>query len=727
MNKLLGAASLLLFFLPDLLGQNLQTNTSYYIKKAYSEIVLDGSLNEVDWQNAMVASDFYQTFPTDSLPAHQRTEFKVTYDDDNLYVAAICYKLPTDKPIVRSLRRDFDWSDNDNFSIYIDSFNDQSNGFTFQVTPLNVQREGLVVLGGGVADDWDNKWYSEAKIYEEFWIVEMAIPFKSFRYNEASNWNIQALRNNQLQNERTSYIQVPIQYRSSDLVYSAKLVWDQQPPKAGTNISLIPYLNANTSENYEENTDRQTKVQAGFDAKVGLTNSLNLDLTFNPDFSQVEVDQQVTNLQRFELFFPERRQFFLENQDLFARNGFPAARPFFSRRIGILSTEDGLTRQVPILGGARLSGKIGEDWRIGALSMQTEKDDELNTPSQNYSVAVFQRQIFSRSNVGAVFVNRQSMNFDDSDTASSTSKYNRVFGVDYNLLSEDNRWEGNFFYHRSSDPNKLNSTFAHGGFLSYRTREFSVFWFQNIIGENYNAEVGFVPRTGIYSSGVGGELSFYPEGKIQKHGPKVRFEFVNDLSFNNFDKNAELSYEFSFLNRSEFGFGTNVNSVLLIDDFNPTDKEEELLSANNRYDWINAYIYAGTDNRKLLSANGYLSYGGFYTGKRLSMGSFIAYRFEPFLNIEMNFEYNRLEFNSGSTNYYLIGPRVDLTMTNKLFWTTFLQYNNQIDNFNVNTRLQWRFKPVSDLFIVYTDNYNTLDSTTKNRALVIKLSYWFNL
>ncbi len=245
---------------------------------------------------------FYQTFPTDSLPARQRTEFKVTYDDENLYVAAICYKLPTDKPIVRSLRRDFDWSDNDNFSIYIDSFNDQSNGFTFQVTPLNVQREGLVVLGGGVADDWDNKWYSEAKIYEEFWIVEMAIPFKSFRYNEASNWNIQALRNNQLQNERTSYIQVPIQYRSSDLVYSAKLVWDQQPPKAGTNISLIPYINANTSENYEENTNRQTKIQAGFDAKVGLTNSLNLDLTFNPDFSQVEVDQQVTNLQRFELF-----------------------------------------------------------------------------------------------------------------------------------------------------------------------------------------------------------------------------------------------------------------------------------------------------------------------------------------------------------------------------------------------------------------------------------------
>ena len=684
-------------------------------------------MNEPDWQNAQVADGFYQTFPIDSLPAQQRTEFKITYDNDKLYVAAICYKSVDDQPIVRSLRRDFNWSGNDNFSIYIDAFNDQSNGFTFQVTPLNVQREGLVTLGGGVADDWDNKWFSEAKIYDKYWIVEMAIPFKSFRYNEESNWNIQALRNNQIQNERTSFIQVPLQYSSSDLVYTAKLVWDQKPPKAGTNISLIPYINANTSENFDQRTGRDSNIQSGFDAKVGLTNSLNLDLTFNPDFSQVEVDEQVTNLDRFELFFPERRQFFLENQDLFARNGFPGSRPFFSRRIGIVNTKDGLTRQVPIIGGARLSGKIGEDWRVGALSMQTEQDPESNTPSQNYSVAVFQRQIFSRSNIGAVFVNRQAIGFDENDTSLSTSKYNRVYGIDYNLLSEDNRWEGNFFYHRSTDPEKMNSTFAHGGFLAYRTREFRVFWFQNLIGENYNAEVGFVPRKGIYSSGIGGELSFYPEGKIQKHGPSVRFEFVNDLNFNNLDKAAEFSYDFNFLNRSEFGFGTEVSSVLLLDDFNPTDNDSELLLASNRYDWLRTFVYAGTDDRKMLSVNGFLSYGGFYTGKLFSAGSFVAYRLQPYLNLEMNFEYNRLDFASGSTKYYLLGPRIDLTMTNKLFWTTFLQYNNQIDNFNVNTRLQWRFKPVSDLFIVYTDNYNTLDRATKNRALVVKLSYWFNL
>ncbi|MEQ8241499.1 MAG: DUF5916 domain-containing protein [Cyclobacteriaceae bacterium] len=727
MKRFIGVAPLLFFFVPILFGQNLKNNTNYFIKKALSEIVIDGYLDETDWENAQIADGFYQTFPIDSLPAQQRTEFKITYDNDKLYVAAICYKAVEDQPIVRSLRRDFNWSGNDNFSIYIDSFNDQSNGFTFQVTPLNVQREGLVTLGGGVADDWDNKWFSEAKIYDEYWIVEMAIPFKSFRYNEESNWNIQALRNNQIQNERTSFIQVPIQYSSSDLVYTAKLVWDQKPPKAGTNISLIPYVNANSSENFELNTDRDSNIQAGLDAKVGLTNSLNLDLTFNPDFSQVEVDAQVTNLDRFELFFPERRQFFLENQDLFATNGFPGSRPFFSRRIGIVNTKDGLTRQVPIIGGARLSGKIGEDWRVGALSMQTEQDPESNTPSQNYSVAVFQRQIFSRSNIGAVFVNRQSFDQDKTDTLLSTSRYNRVYGVDYNLLSEDNKWEGNFFYHRSSDPEKLNSTFAHGGFLAYRTREFRVFWFQNLIGENYSAEVGFVPRKGIYSSGIGGELSFYPEGKIQKHGPSVSFEFVNDLDFNNLDKGAELSYDFNFLNRSEFGFGTEISSVLLLDDFNPTDNDQELLFANNRYDWLRTFVYAGTDDRKMLSVNGFVSYGGFYTGKLFSTGSFVAYRLQPYLNIEMNFEYNRLDFASSSTEYYLIGPRIDLTMTNKLFWTTFLQYNNQIDNFNVNTRLQWRFKPVSDLFIVYTDNYNTLDRATKNRALVVKLSYWFNI
>lgn len=710
-----------------LISQNSRETTEYAILKVSSEIILDGKLDEQTWNNAEIGTGFFQTFPTDTLAAIDATEFRLAYDDQFLYVSTKCYDQSEEGPIVRTLRRDFRWDQNDNISLYLDPFNDKSNGFTFQVTPLNVQREGLVTLGGDVADDWDNKWYSAAQKHDGYWVVEMAIPFKSFRYNDEIDWNFQILRNNQRQNERTSYIHVPLQYRSSDLVYSAKLKWDDKPPKAGTNISLIPYANSNVSRDFEDGTDIDPNTQVGFDAKIGVTNSLNLDLTFNPDFSQVEVDQQVTNLDRFEIFFPERRQFFLENQDLFARNGFPISRPFFSRRIGIVSTDDGLTRQVPIIAGARLSGKIGSDWRIGALTMQTETDDATSTPSQNYSVAVFQRQIFSRSNIGAVFVNRQAAGFDPSDTANVSSEFNRVYGVDYNLLSEDNKWEGNFFYHRSTDPDQQNSAFAHGGFLSYRTRPFQIYWFQNLIGENYNAEVGFVPRTGIYSSGLGMEFEFYPEGPVQRHGPEISFEFVNDLDFNNLDQSASISYDVNFLSQYSFGLGVDYNRVKLLDDFNPTDIDEEELFEGTTHDWSSAFVYAETDNRKLLNWNGFAAYGGFYTGKLFTTGGAVNYRLQPYLTIEMNYEYNRLMFDAGTTEYYLIGPRIDWTFTNKLFWTTFLQYNDQIENFNINTRFQWRFKPVSDLFIVYTDNYNTVDFKTKNRALVVKLSYWLNL
>ena len=723
------------------LAQNLTESAFYNVNQSSSEIVLDGRLDEAAWQDAPQGGDFTQNFPADNTPALSATEFKITYDNHFIYVGIVCYQQSNGKPIAQSLRRDFSWMQNDNVSLYFDPFNDKTNGFTFQVTPYNVQREGLVTLGGEVSDDWDNKWYSAATIENDKWTAEMAIPFKSIRYNSVPSWGLQVLRNNRQENERSSWISVPQQYRPSDLLYTGRMVWDNPPPKAGTNISFIPYVIGGGSKDYEEGTPVDETGDVGFDAKVGLTNSLNLDITVNPDFSQVEVDRQVTNLQRFEIFFPERRQFFLENQDLFARNGFPPARPFFSRRIGIASDEDGNTVQVPIQVGTRLSGKIGRDWRVGLLNMQTGADDRIGQPGQNYSVAVFQRQIFGRSNIGATFVNRQATNFDPNDTTLNTTRYNRVFGIDYNLASLDNKWEGNFFYHRSDDPGEENGAWAHGSFLGYNTRNVSLFWFHALIGEDYNAEVGFVPRNEVFRMGGGGGYTFWPGGNVQQHGPGINITRVTDDNFNNLDLEASLDYEVNFLNNAGLEFGTSYNEVLLQSGFDPSNSGGAELPADEVYRWSNVSVAYGSDNRKLFNFEGEVTYGGFFNGNRLQLASTLNFRYQPFLALEMQVEYNRLDFPRpyNSTDFFLISPRMDLTLSTKLFLTTFVQYNNQRDNMNINTRLQWRFAPVSDLFIVYTDNYftagddfetpvqNRFTLTPRNRALIVKLSYWLNI
>lgn len=734
--------------------QNLPGSASYPIKRTNEEVVIDGKLDEEVWATAYRSGGFYQSFPTDTEPAIDSTQFMVTYNDQFIYVGVICYDYMEGSPINNTLRRDFSWILNDNISFYIDSYNDKSNGFTFQVTPNNVQREGLVILGGDVQDDWDNKWFSGVTQGENAWYVEMAIPFKSIRYNSSPNWNIQLIRNNQKRNERTTWIQVPQQFRASDMTYTGSMNWDVPPPEAGSNLAFIPYVSANVGKNFEDNEPSVTDADAGFDAKIGLSNSLNLDLTFNPDFSQVEVDQQVTNLQRFEISFPERRQFFLENQDLFAENGFRTSRPFFSRRIGIQGS--GTTqRNVPIIGGARLSGKIGSKWRVGVLNIVTDEDktEEEISPAQNYSVAVLERQLFKRSRISGVFVGRTNLGdsfiaydstalarenrlvdlsgneLNPEDTLITLSEYNYVYGLDYNLATVDNRWEGNYYYHRSVDPVRQTDNATYGAFLRYQTTKVNARLFARTIGDGYNAEVGFIPRTGITTAGGRLDLNYFTDGKVQRHGPSIGGRSLFDRNYNRLDRDFSMDYELQFLNSSSFITEISWNQVTLTDPFDPSRTEGEELPEGSEVDWWNFSVNYSSDNRKSFTYDVTLNTGTFFNGRRSSIAANLIYRYQPILQVAMNFEYNQINLPDpyNDADLFLIGPRVDLTLTNKVFFTTFVQYNTQDENLGHNSRLQWRFKPVSDLFVVYTDNYITDTFATRNRALVVKLSYWLNL
>ncbi len=713
-------------------AQNLPENAQLRISKTPVEIVLDGVLNESVWETADRAKDFWQFSPVDSIPAISKTEVMLTFDEENLYVAAILHDTIPGDYIIGSLRRDFSWIQNDNFSLYFDPMNDQVNGFSFQVSAVNVQREGMIVRSSEIADDWDNKWYSAVKHYDDRWTVEMKIPFKSFRYSERiTEWRITFLRNNRKANETTAWTKVPRQFAPNHLAFAGKLIWEQSPPKAGTNISLIPYIATGFTKNHEAKTAGEATLDAGFDAKVALTSSLNLDLTFNPDFSQVEVDRQVTNLERFEIFFPERRQFFLENSDLFADFGIPPVRPFFSRRIGIARDANGNNVPVPILFGARLSGKLDQNWRVGFLNMQTAKKDDISLPAQNYTVATFQRRFMERSTIGGIFVNKQAVGYDASNPNTiGGSRFNRVAGVDLNYASNSNRWQGSTRYHHSFSPNNPQGTFAWMNSGRYNSRNFNVFLVNEVVGQNFNAEVGFVPRTGFIKNFADVSLNFYPQNDwLISHAPTMYAFFLTDLQGNLTDRELRLGYELELQNNSSFYVGINQSYVKLFDDFDPSNTGGKRLLAGTDYTWEILEVYYNSDRRKRLNFDIFGIVGGFYHGRGTYLEGTVNYRYQPYGSFSLSFNYTGIDFPEGynDARFWLVGPRIDLTFTDQLFFTTFVQFNEQINNININSRLQWRFRPVSDVFLVYTDNYFPAPLQVRNRALVLKISYWLNV
>lgn len=724
------------------------------IKRAEGKIVVDGVLDDIDWQLAEKAADFKQYFPDDGIPANSQSEVQLTYDDNFIYVGAKMYNLSSSRKYVTpSLRRDFRGEGIDGLSLVFDTFKDRTNAFIFGVNPFGVQREGLITNGGGgggdLSLDWDNKWYSEAKMYDGYWIVEAAIPFKTLRFKGGEDsWYVNFYRIDSENAERSTWSEIPLNFDIISLAFCRELKWDKPLKHPGANTSLIPYLAGGQAQDFEEGTDADKTLTVGMDAKVAVGPALNLDLTINPDFSQVEVDQQVTNLDRFEIFFPERRQFFLENADLFANFGFDDATPFFSRRIGVATdTSTGQNIQNRIYGGLRLSGKINNNMRVGFLNMQAGSDKKLQLPSTNYTVATMQHKVFSRSNIGLIFVNKQA--FQDSikgDFTMSPEKYNRVIGVDYNLLSKNNVWNGRFFYHRSFEPNQPDSAFATGAFLSYVTYRWESEIFARSTGANYNPAVGFLRREDIQQIGSSTFYNFYPsKGDIRNHGPGVDFDYVRNDKLGPLDWDVNLMYRIRWKNTSQLNMRfLRFQYTYLFNSFDPSGKGGKgVVKLSKNTDYRNLVFVASysSDQRKNFFFDASTRSGEYFNGHRLNLDGSFSYRFIPtgFVSLDYTLNFIRLPKPYSSSNLYLLSPRVDLTFSKNLFWTTFVQYNSQIDNLNINSRLQWRFAPVSDFFLVYTDNYFTSNFTDQDsmqsfqawqprqRAIVFKLTYWLNL
>jgi Domain of unknown function (DUF5916)/Carbohydrate family 9 binding domain-like len=699
-------------------------------------IKIDGDLSEPIWKNAQKITNFWLKWPRDGEQAKDQTEIQIAYDETNLYIAATCFD---EGPfIIQSLKRDAKYWSSDGIAVMIDPANRATNGYFFGSTPDGVQSEGLVVDGNDDSPDftWDNKWRVETKKFAGGWTTEFAIPFRILRFeNGKTDWGINFIRNNPSKGEYHTWSKIPLQFDGINLGWTGKLVFPTapQPPKA--NFAVIPYVTNSVSKNFEDNEKTKNVPNAGIDAKIGVGSALNLDLTLNPDFSQVEIDQQVINLTRFDVQLPEKRTFFLENADIFGRYGIPPIRPFFSRKIGL----DADGNAVPIVYGARLTGNLNPKTRIGVMNMHT--NGRTNNPNQNYTSLSCIRQLKGRSELSGYFLNRQ----DFKGTEAQKNGFSRNAGGSFDYISLDGAWNAWASWHHSFKPGtKKLAGWGNSG-TAYRGRRFDFVLDFLSMGENYEADMGFETRIRNYdvlrdtTLRIGYKLVFLSTNYKfipKKEGSKFNYTSIGyeqlltlnpDFSLN--ELNSNLSYTLSFRNTVDFGFGveyarTNVPVFFKFDD--KSNAECPPLSPG-LYDFTKAGFEFNSDSRKRVNFSIEAGGGEFYNGKTAFASVELSYRAQPWGNIRIQAEYNYLNFPAPYCDAELLAitPRLELFFNKNLNWTTFLQYNTQADNFNINSRLQWRYRPMSDFFLVYTDNYTVNIWGVKNRAFVAKLNYWF--
>ncbi|WP_343488462.1 DUF5916 domain-containing protein [Allomuricauda sp. d1] len=727
------------FLLPLLFSifcSNAQTQQKSFVVKYIDEpITLDGTLDESVWQRAESASEFHQYFPTDSVLAKQQSDIKMLYDETTLYVGITVYAAGNDF-VVPSLQRDFRAGGSDNITLMFDTFNDGTNAFLFGTNPYGVRREALVSNGGttlsGFTTSWDVKWRGETKMYDKYYVSEWAIPLTSFKFKQGeTKWRFNSYRFDVQSNESSTWMQIPQNQFIFNLAFMGDMVFEKPLGKSRTPFTLVPYVNGISLRDFENNTSENT-VKVGGDAKVAIGNGMNLDITVNPDFSNVEVDNLIINTTRFAIALPERRQFFIDNVDLFGTFGNERdANPFFSRRIGIAENADGETIENPIIAGFRLSGKLNEDWRLGVLNIQTEADEENEIPSNNNTVVALQKKMFSRSNLSFLFINRQT--FGDYEFLDPTDRYNRVVGMDYNLASADNTWVGKFFYHKSFASQIGNADDAAGANLEYLTKNLNLGFRSSYVGNDYRSDLGFIRRKDIIALRPYAEYNFWPEkSKLIRHG--FRFSpnaiFRPTLDYQNTDYTIFYSWDAQFQGQEEIGVRVFDRYTFLVDPFDPTSTDGAIeLPGNLGYHYLSGEIGFESDRRKVFSYAMEVGYGEFYNGTRSTFEGDAALRLQPKVLLSLNLRYNGIDLPEPfpSADIWLVSPRVEITFNKSVFWTTLVQYGNQSDNLGINSRLQWRFAPLSDLFIVYNDNYFVNNFMPRNRSINLKLTYWLNI
>ena len=717
---------------PPVLTREADGRTVIRATRVTSTINIDGRLDDAAYREVRSFTGFIQADPQEGQPSTERTEAWVMFDDTNLYVAIRCWDTHPEGIIASEMRRDnARLNQNDNVAVSIDTFYDGRNGFQFNLGAAGGMRDGTIV-DEAIQADWNGVYDAKSSVDDQGWTAEYAIPFKTLRYpaERQQTWHIQMRRiiRSNGRNELT-YI-TPLKavwglFGTNKFSLAATLVGLEVPPPA-LNLEIKPYaISPITTDLVSVPSVRNDFApDAGIDVKYGITKSLTADLTINTDFAQVEVDEAQINLTRFNLSFPEKREFFLEGQGIFDFGTGPgpnaigspnAPTIFYSRRIGLSGA-----RAVPVIAGGRLSGRQGP-WIIGAFNMETDDDATARAAQTNFTVMRVRRNILRRSNVGGIYTRRS--------VSTIAPGGNDVVGVDTNFA-----WYENVYL--SSYLTRSRTSTLHGDDLAYRTQfhwnadRYGIQVDRHVVEENFNPEVGFMRRADFRRNFA--EARFSPRPK--NHPLVRRLTYRAGIDYITDNHNVLESREAQGTFRTEFHSGDSVQAEhSRLFELLPTSF---LISQGVRipaggYDFQNSRVaYTRAGGRKI-SGTWALEKGSFYSGDRTAAEYRGRVDVTPRLGFEPTITLNWIDLPQGSFKTTIVGGRGVFTVSPRMFATALVQRSTSNNSLVTNLRFRWEYRPGSELFVVYSEGRSTLPprglEPLQNRGFVVKINRLFRL
>jgi hypothetical protein len=685
-------------------------------------VVIDGALDDEIWKRAEAVSNFTQSEPEPGKAASQRTDVWLAADKTTLYIAAHCHDQAGAEPVIADIRKDFTIGNQDSFSVIIDTFGDRRNGFLFATNPAGARTDQQVTNEGRDTNaSWDAVWTVKAKRVDDGWTVEMAIPFRSLRFTVGGPaWGVNFARHLRRRNEIDYWAPVPRTFNLAR-VSLAGTIEGLDGVLPGRNLQIKPHVLGSTVRQIGGPSFKRS-LDGGVDLKVGVTPSLTLDVTGRPDFAQAEADEQTVNLTQFSQFFPEKRDFFLENAGIFyvgdaQRNNRvnPTPTPdedlllFFSRRIGLSANGT----PIPIAAGARLTGRAA-GLTLGAMSLQTERLGAI--PSTNYSVLRARRNVSRSSDIGALFVSRQS----------SSNDWNRVYGLDANIRLFGNLdWSS--YVMNTATPN------VSGGTAAWRT---SFNWEGNFfhgkvgaleIGKNFRDDLAFYKRVGtrkwLADIGIRPRAAALKAHGIREFHPHITWNYYTDLSGRMIAKNLHNGFSTSFNNGALVEFSINPQSQTITSPLALATTAPAMPAG--QYDWHDYKILFQTDLSRRLSAQGNYFWGGLWSGTQQTLQATVnirpSYRFRLALGINRTAATLRLPAAEFVTALYTM--RGNYSFSTNMYLDALVQYNADIKQMNTNVRFNLLHRPLSDLFIVYNEQrFTTPNGLVPGRGIIIKFT-----
>jgi hypothetical protein len=693
---------------------------------------IDGRLDEEVYQTVPSISDFIQQEPQEGVPATEKTEVWIFFDDENFYLAARCWDSHPERMIATEMRRDGTRIPrNEDLAFGLDPYFDHRNGFNFEFTPVGGMMDAQIANDGGSIDlSWNSVLEHGAVRFAQGWSVEVRIPFKTLRYRSGPTqfWGLQVRRLIRWKNEIDYITRLPasIGERGHMRLSLAPAVVGLEVPPPGRNIEMKPYVitSLSTDRTVTPRISNDGKGTWGGDVKYGVTKSLTADFTYNTDFAQVEADLQQVNLTRFSLFFPEKRDFFLENSGtfLFANvagtrsTGTPDTTPnlFYSRRIGLAGS-----RVVPIVAGGRLSGRLGK-YTIGLLNIESDKLSDANVPVTNFSVIRVTRDILRRSYIGAIFTGRS--------VSQSGAGGNEAYGVDATFNLKTNV-SFTTFLAQSHSPSRNRGSLSYKGNFDYEGDRYGALGEYTAVDRNFNPEVGFVPRLDMRRRY--GQFRYSPRPKnkkspIRKYYYNGAAEYITNTSgrIENKTYTGEFAVDFQNSDHANIKY-SNFYEYL------PTG----LLLGPGVVVPIGAYDYrsvlAGYNfgpQRQWFTTNTSVEYGTYRRGHKTSaIVTSGAISWPPHLLVEPSYTLNVIRIPQGTLNQNLVGPRITFGVTPQAFVSALIQYNATINTLSSNVRLRWEYQPGSELFVVWSEQHDTFTGglPLQNRAFVVKFNHLF--